>query len=478
MANIAIRNGNWVIQKTDDKSSEIYHVFNHVVTNVTKFFQNVANLINDMRTVLGSDFDDWFDSLIKEYIDSKYNSEIIKDNSMKILEFAEKYVKAKNIDISRYVDYSKKSSTSVLFDEKDIESILISSTALKIYSVFWYDNTLRLPDNIHRMVYKDLVKPCIDNGTTTKVYQIIRSRTCRSSITDRYMWDIIKISLIETPEHYTMHVFNYFMNNLFAALNLDTNPISYIVGIIDESIGWMLTTVYNNKIIYGEMFSDTEEIYGTSLHQNLVHIKCCNDTLGKVAKASMELVERQYNLSEEDFRKFRERLDFNTIIHPHLKRLTIPIISKVLGIPYSYLIKTPPSHLTLASIMMYECSKDILETRFPILREYLICSPIENIVVSSKSSYRLKNIEFIINDNMNRFFGFRDVYTRYRVMSSVCGVLSASKKNMEYVIDGQEMPRFNYKQLESEVCTFFGEFYSEKLDSSFDKMSERVDQYI
>lgn len=483
MIKIAIEHGNWVISDVENNKSNVIHVFDHVKVNITNNFEVVAELVDSLTEVFGDEFQDWFKELITSYINSNYNSEILLDNCDKILDFSSRYIDGNDVDYSKFVDYSKKSSTSILFEEEDIRAIILSSTALKIYAVFWFDNILKLTDNVHRKVYSKLLSPCTDIETSTKIYQIIRSRTCRSSSTDKYMWDIIKLSLIETPEHYTMHVFNYLMNSLFASLDPNSNPVSFIVGVIDESIGWMLTTVYNNKILYGEVFGESDEIYGTQLHQNLVHIKCCNDTIGKAAKAAIDIVENNYGLDEDDFRNFRERLDYIIMLYPNMKRIIMPITSKVLGVPYSYLAKSPPVHIMLSGILMYECGRGLLDISFPILTEYLVCCPKNRLISSSKSSYKIKNLEFVINNKekhllYEKIFGIPQIDIKYKVMSSICGVLSACKRNMIYLVDGTPLPRFNYGDLENDVCKFFIELYSDQLDDVFEKMSKIADTYF
>lgn len=483
MIKIAIEHGNWVISDVEDKKTNVLHAFDHVKVNITNNFEVVAELVTKMTEMFGDEFQDWFKELVTSYIDSNYNSEILMNNCDKILDFSSRYIDNNGVDYSKFVDYSKKSSTSILFEEEDIRAIILSSTALKLYAIFWFDHKLKLTDNVHRNVYAKLLTPCTDIETSTKIYQIIRSRTCRSSSTDKYMWDIIKLSLIETPEHYTMHVFNYLMNSLFASLDPNSNPISFIVGVIDESIGWMLTTVYNNKILYGEVFGDSDEIYGTPLHQNLVHIKCCNDTIGKAAKASIDIIENNYGLDEDEFRSFRERLDNIIMLYPNMKRLIMPVTSKVLGVPYSYLSKSPPVHIMLSGILMYECARGLLDTRFPILMEYLICCPKNRLITSSKSSYKIKSLEYVINEDLDKeisekIFGIPQKDIKYKVMSSICGVLSACKRNMIYLVDGSPLPRFNYGDLEIDVCKFFIELYSDQLDDVFKKMSEVADTYF
>lgn len=473
MIQIAKKNGIWVVLIND----EFVHAFDHIKNNLTNNFINVSKFLDEMVET-DSEFTEWFSNFFTEYVSSSYDSEIFIKNVDKFLLYSDKYINSKNVDYAKFVDKTKKNNTSILFDEKDIRAISLSSTALKLYSIFWYDTILRLPDNIHRIVYNELIKPCVELKTTDKIYQIIKSRTCRSYYTDKYMWNIIKLSLLESPENYTMLVFNYLMSSLFATLNPESNPIPFIVGVVDESIGWLLSSVYNKKIIYNEAFAGSDEIYGSGVHQNQIKIMCCNDTVGKASRISLEIVESSYGLDEEQLEKFRDRIEKVNMIYPYMKRLNMMILSEVLDIPFSFLEKSSPKHLILCGILMYECAKGIFDYRYPILMEYLLCCPEDSSIIAVKSSYRIKQIKLILNENEKKTFGFPNRYFRYLVLSSICGILNASKRNLVYMTDGSNIVKFNYLDLEEEVVSFFTDYYSGNLKEDFQKMRIKLDKYF
>ena len=470
--------GNWSLVKVDDDGTEetLYNM-NLIKINLTTKYEVVQNLIAELNETF-DDFPEWFENLVETYIKEKYNSEILVGNAEKIVEFSERYVESKNIEFSSFVDRKKKSKTSVFFDEKDIKAISISATALKIYSIFWHDAKLRLTENTHKIVYEKLLGPCIKADTTTKIYQIIRSRTCRSNITDKYMWEFIKISLLETPETYTMLVFNYLMNSLFSSLNIETNPVPFIVSVVDESINWMMCSVMNSKILYGEVYGSSEELYGSSFTKDSLYIYCCNDVIGKAAKAAMSLLESEYEIDNEQFNIIRERLDNVTVLHPHMKRLIMPIASHVLEIPYKYMLSAPPKHISLIGLFMYHCAEGLLLDKYPILCEYLRSVPKKTKITNNKSSYVVKKVELIMNDDESRVFGFRAKPLRFDIISCNCGVLSSTRKNLCNLIDGRDLPKFSYVELEKDAVGFYSELYSGELEGDLEAMRAKADAML
>lgn len=483
----------WTIWKTEEKGINPERLAQldlnpSSITNnfkiVTDLFKEFLRLEKTNEPLNGLSFHDWFIDLIKKY-DASSNFQDILDNAENILEYSKWYINAKNIDFNQFSKLEKKSKTSIMFLPEDIKAIVISSTALKIYSIFSYDKSLKVTENVHKQIYEKLVEPCVELETTTKIFQLIRSRMYRSSITDRYMWDMIKIVISETPDSYIMTVFNFIMINMISCLSAEKNPIPYLVSLIDDSVRWMMRTVYKDRIVYGEAFSGSDDIYGSSVSKESFYVYSCNDVIGKAAKIGMDLLETEYELVESQFNEVRDRIDEVDAINPTMKLLTFPIISNVLEIPYRYLLTCPPKHGLMMGIFMYFLSQNIIDKTYPIITEFLISCPKllddkgknKNRFDSTKSSYNIRDIEFIINNN-TKIFGFSSNVLKYNIMSSICGVLSASKKDLVHTITGRPLKKTNYLDLEHDVINFFISFYSNELDPIFNQMRNKADDYF
>jgi len=463
-------------------------------SSITNKFEIVLQLLDDMqKTVPG--FADWFTKLMIEYIDSNYNSELFLQEKDTLIQMVTLYIDSLNINFSEFSNIEKSSKTSIMFTEEDIKAITISSTCLKLYSIFWfgyetiseYDSekdkevkkqiNLKLTENVHREFYQELVKPCIETGTTEKMFQLIRSRIYRSNITDRYMWDLIKIAISETPLTYAMTVFNFLMINMLSTLSPKRNPVPFLVSIIDDSIRWLMKTVYKDKIIYGEAFSGPDDIYGSSLSKDSFYVYCCNDVIGKAAKIGMSLLDSEYHLNDEGFNSVRDRIDVVDTLTPPMKLLTLPIASKVFEIPYKYLLTCLPKHTLLMGVFLYHIAKGTMEESFPLMTEFLIATPKELKFLSTKSSYKIRNLEFILNDP-NPIFGFSSKTLKFDIISSICGVLSASKKNLVSVISGRPLRKVSYLSLEHDAVRFYTLLYSNQLDTMFTQMRDKAEVYF
>jgi len=468
----------WVLSELDDNGNYLRCLLEQNLTpsSITNKYNVVADLLEDMCRRI-KPFSGWFSKLIESYVNSDCNSEIILNNINQLLKFATIYIDSLNINFSSFTNMEKISRTSIIFTEDDIRAIAITSTALKLYSIFYYDGNLKLPANIHKEVYQILVSPCIENKTTTKMFQLIRARIYRSSITDRYMWDMIKMAISETPQSYVMTIFNSLMANMVCILSVDKNPIPFLVSITDDSVRWLMRTVYKDRILYGEAFSSSDDIYGSSLSRDSYYVYCCNDVIGKAAAVGMSLLETEYLLDQNQFDKVRDRLDIIDILTPPMKLLILPIASKVFEIPYKYLLTCIPKHALLIGIFLYHLSKDIIGEDFPVITEFLISCPKDVKYLSTRSSYKIRNTEFIINDP-TPVFGFKSKTLKFNIMSSICGVINASKKNLVSVITGLPLRKISYLNLEYDIIKFFTKLYANQLDNVFEQIREKSEAYF
>jgi len=522
----------WNLVYIEDEEETVIVELTLVTSSLTNKFIVIQKLFEEMNDIV-PEFSGWYRDIVREYIDSGYNAEIIMDSVPEMINMASEYLENKtvfnrdNVEVpllthfESFVDLKKASKTSILFEVADIKAISLTSTALKIYSIFCYDVNLKVPENIDRLIYDKMIHPCVEAGTTTKIFELIRSRTYRSSITDRFMWDMIKLMVSETPESYVMTTFNFLMKNLISIISVEKNPVLYLIGTIDYAIKWLMASAYEDKIIYGEAFGSSEDIYGSGVSKESFHLYCCNDVIAKVASAGMFCLENQWGLNDlraeqqetsgrllelkenvpasspeykeldrkneklfEELNKLegglaqsRDRIDALTYLFPPMRLLTLPIASRVFEIPYKFLLAAAPKHVMLMGIFLYELTDGIMREDFPILSEFLISCPENANFLSTRSSYKIRNLEFILNDK-NPIFGFNSKSLKFEIMSSICGVLSASKKNVVSVIDGSKLSKITYLDLESDVTEFYIKLYSGNLDKIFDKMRSKSNEYF
>lgn len=450
---------------------------NLLPSSLTNSFNIVQEVVDDIQKQdIGINFEEWFLGIINEYIESGKNSEIILSKMDEFLDVSKKYVISKGINFKKFANVKKSTKTSIMFMEDDIEALAISSTALKLFSIIASDDGMKLQGNMHKKCYEILISPCLEKESTTKIFQLIRSRIYRSSITDRYMWDLIKMFISETPENYIMTLFNFLMTNMLSTISIEKNPIPFIVSLVDDSLNWMMRTVYKDRILYNESYGGADDIYGNSLSKESFYVYCCNDIVSKAAKFGMDILENEHRITEEQFNEIRTTLDNVDYMPPSTKILTLPIASKVLDIPYKYLLTSPPKHALLVGIFLNYAGMGVLDEEYPIISDFLIACPNQMKFKSTSSSYKVRNLDYIINDDRS-IFGFNSKKLKFDVLSGICGTLSASKKDLVNIITGKKL-KFSFNSMEDDVILFYTKLYSNGLEDIFSHMRRKTDAYF
>lgn len=463
----------WKIIVENSKQDKISLDLDLIQVSLTNRFDIVQSFFKEMDELVPK-FSDWYYNIIKKYLDSNYNSEIIKNSIEDFIKYSKKYIKAKDIDYSKFVNRKKTSKTSILFEENDLESIAITSTCLKIYSIFCYDSVLRVPENVNKYMFNKFISYCVESDTTDKIFQLIRSRNYRSSNTDRYMWQLIKLRTLEDPESSVMSIFNFFMTNLLSLLNIDHNPIHFLIKIVDDNLRWMMMEVYREKIIFDESYSGSEDIYGTSVHKDIFYVYCCNDLISKASKLGLQFLESEFELTDEQFLDVKDRLDNIKILDPSMRLFTLPIISKVFNIPYIYIKNAPPKHIILIAVLIYILGKDTLVVKYPVLSNFLLACPIQNNSMIVKSSYKLRDVINVMESDVP-IFGLNSRKLKYDIISPICGILSSAKKNLVNIVDGREITKITYIDLEQDCIDFFSNLYSNGLSEMFNEIQLKFD---
>lgn len=466
----------WTLSLKKDGCEDIELNIRLGQSSLSNKFEVVSTTMDEF-TELIPEFSDWYYDLLKKYIDSKYNSELVRDSAPELIEYAKQYISLKEVDFSSFVNRKKTSSTSILFDEEDIQNIAVTSTCLKVFSIFTYDTTLRVPENINKSIYNSFVSDCIEYGTTDKIFQLIRSRNFRSSTTDRYMWELIKLRTLEDPETSVMSVFNFFMTNLVSLLDVTQNPIYFLVKIVDDSLRWMMKEIYREKVIYDESYTSSEDVHGSFVHKDIFHVYCCNDLISKAAKLGMKLLEEEFEITDTEFIYLKERLDGIKTLDPALRLFTLPIISKVFNVPYNTLKTAPPKHIVLIGSLLYILGKNTLCKDYPVLSEFLLLCPIKSNTVISRSSYKLRDITTILKDD-TPLFGIASKKLKYDIISPICGILNASKKNLINIVDGQYINKITYSDLEDDVIKFYTNLYANGLNTTFLTLQKEFDDRL
>lgn len=461
---------------------------NKLITNldlifspVTNKFNKITEFVEDCSKQLGEEFDDFFESLIMEYKDSSGSTDIKVENKKpgydaailiskipELKKFADKYLELQNVDFSNYVNLDKKSKNSIFFDAEEIENMIKASNYLKLYFVICQDTDLKPPAQYHKEIYSNLVEKIQTCSVVAKLFKLVSSKTYRYNLSDKTMWDFLKVVHCTTTDMHVSAIFNFLMNNILVTCETTSNPIPYFSSVIDESIRWILNGVYKDSVIYSDTIN-TEDIHTISGKDNLLSY-CYNDTIGKLVADSTNFLEA---VGIQDIGKFNNLV--SKLKEPSLlaNYITFPLLQKCFDIPYRYFKPIPTEHAYLLNILIYhylpEDIKEELSTITKLLLYYNEQRPI------TKTTYKIKETS-IFFETFRSFMGFKNQIFPYEFFSQLIGKLARN----QYIdfLTGKPIVNFPLIRLESDMTKFYNMYFSGQLDDICYKMAQNMEKHM
>jgi hypothetical protein len=202
--------------------------------------------------------------------------------------------------------------------------------------------------------------------------------------------------------------------------------------------------------------------------------------LCKRHETELHLLENEFKLSDQEYLNIQHKLDLLDDMIPSFRLIILPIASKVLEIPYKYLLKHSAKNVMLLGVFLRYISDNtnsIISTSYPLISDFLMGYPNDRTYISTASSYKIKLPEYIINNN-TPIFGFKSKILKYNILSCICGVLNSSKKNLNNLITGDSIICSNSNEFDQIMIDFFTEHFSNNLDIEYKKLEEKMDEYF
>jgi hypothetical protein len=266
------------------------------------------------------------------------------------------------------------------------------------------------------------------------------------------------------------------MNNIIILCEEDKNPITYFVGVVDESVKWFLRSVYKGSIVYDDSIS-TEDIHGININ-NLVTYSF-NDTLGRMKAIAFEKIykdlekENSNNLNRDDTDQyiinFHNRLSSIDYISPLCASLVFPFLSKMTGITYVHFKTISAEHAAVLSHYLNKLFNKVFKSDyknlFQLLDYYPLTSP------SINTTYKIKSIhEYIKTQNTEKsFFGFNTKTLPHRVLCHFVG--RVSRINFCHLITGQKLSGIPLSKVEADMIHLYTRLFAGGLDDKIDEMT-------
>ena len=446
-------------------------------SSVTNKFYIVTKFIERVAEHHGEGFSDWFVELLTVSQDENKRHYIMLNNISTIKKYADEYLDAQGIDYSQFVDKTKAKKNSILFEAEEIKEIIKLSNYLKIYSVISNNENLRLGRALHTKVYNQFASEITESEIIRKIYDVIKTKTFRYNLTDRFMWEYIKNIQGKDIGIHVIEIFNFIMNNILVLCEETKNPITYFVGVIDESVKWFLRSVYKGSIVYDDSIS-TEDIQG--INTDNLKTYSYNDTLGKLKSIAYEkiyeLLQRQSSVTmekEEDDEyiiSFHERAAEINYISPLSETLVYPVLSQMTNIPYQHFRTLSPEHSAVISVYMQALFRRVFGTNYKELFSLLNYYPLKSPSIST--TYKIKSIHEYLNTQQEtkNFFGFNIKLLPHTLLCHYIG--RVSRVDFCDLLTGKKLGGIPLSKIEGNMIKFYTLLFAGELKEKIDEMTK------
>jgi hypothetical protein len=449
-------------------------------SSITNKFEIVVNFINNLMSHHKKKFDVWFFNFLKECENEEIRAVVIDKNIDIIKAFVDDYIEKKGIDYRKFVDESKAKKGSILFQADEIKEIIKLSSYLKVYSFLSNTENLNVGEKLHKYVYNRFATSVVETDIASKIFSVVKTKTFRYNMTDKFMWDYIKSIQCKDIGIHIVEIFNFIMNNIIILCEEDKNPITYFVGVIDESVKWFLRSVYKGAIVYDDSIS-TEDIHGINV--NNLRTYSFNDTLGRLKGIAFQKVydqlEREHSMSienknDEYLIDFNQRVGNIEFISPLSNSIIYPVLSKITQITYIHFKTISSEHAAILSyythLLLQKVFKIEYKSLFSLLDYYPISTP------SLSTSYKIKSTPAYINfvNKVQNFYGFNSRIFPYEIMSHFVG--RVSRINFCHLLTGQKLSGIPLGKVEQDMFSFFIMLFSGRLDKQVAEMTKLMNE--
>jgi hypothetical protein len=459
-------------------------ILNLKSSSVTNKFNIVTDFVKGVNEVIGEDFEKWFFEFVKNYKnedDIQYlitNVGILKD-------YVDKYFEISEMDYSKFVDRTKVKKGTILFEPSEIKKIIKVSGYLKIYSFISSRQDIILSNSVHKKIYNMLVEDIMNTDVVYKIFNIVKTKVFRYNLTDRYMWEYIKMIQCKSIDVHTVEIFNFIMNQILILCEEDKNPITYFVGVIEESVKWFLRSVYKKTVVYDDSVS-TEDIHG--LNVDNLKTYSYNDTLGRlkgiaydyiykeIDKSTPMSVDPENDAADKRLAEFQQRVQDIEYISPLSDCLVFPLLSRITNIPYFHFKTLSPEHSMVLSVYLQKLLQQVFKSEYADMFSMLNFYPTSSPAVAT--TYKIKNVNndtgFInVQDKTNNFFGFKTKILPYKIMSYFVG--RTSRVNFFNIFDGTPYGGIPLSKIEGNMVKFYTLYFSNQLEDKIKELSDLVD---
>jgi hypothetical protein len=292
------------------------------------------------------------------------------------------------------------------------------------------------------------------------------------------MWEYIKNVQGKDIGIHIIEIFNFIMNHILILCEVDKNPITYFVGVIDESVKWFLRSVYKGSIVYDDSIS-TEDIQG--INTDNLKTYSYNDTLGRLKSIAYEkiyeLLQRQTTMTTEEVTEsdefiisFHERASEINYVSPLAETLVFPVLSKMTQIPYHHFKTLSPEHAAVISVYIQVLFRKVFGADYKDLFSLLNYFPMKS--PSLTTTYKIKSVhEYLkVQQEKKNFFGFNVKILPHTLLCHFIG--RVSRIDFCDILTGRRLGGIPLSKIESGMIRFFTLYFSGAMDEQIVEMTK------
>ena len=466
-------------------------------SSVTNKFKIVAEFVETMIEA-NPEFGKWFFEWILDCgsKDPRKNARSFSEVET-VQKFVDDYLDSLELNLEAFVDVSKAKKNSIFFTVEDIDSILRLSSYLKVYSFILNAAPLKIDEKTqqpedrfspypgptrHKEIYNKLAHKVIQSEVVNKIFDVIKTRTFKYNMSDKFMWEYIKTLHGKDMNVHIIETFNFIMNNIIILCEETKNPIIYFVSVIEESIKWFLKSVYRGTIVYDDTIA-TQDIHG--IHINNVMSFSFNDTLGRLKQIAIEFatdeMERCNSIKMVD--ENQRLIDFNGVlkdikwVSPLSQCLVYPLLSKVTDVTYIHFNTLSPEYAAPINYYVHSLLKKIFKGNYREIFSLLDYYPTKQ--PSTFTTYKVKDYQSF-NDKFERFrsfFGFGNREVFFKMLCFHVG--RVARVNWKHLItsDSKEggLPM---AAIEGEMIDFYVRYFSGNLTDEISRLQDLYNESL
>ncbi len=460
-----MKDGDTVVDELKLEASSVTNKFNLI----TEYIMNISNFH-------GNTFDIWFFNF---YNKCKNKPEIINTligDISDLKRYVNEYIDSKGIDFDKFVDRTKVKKGSILFEPNEIEQIIKTSGYLKLNSVISNNKNISLTKKLRKDIYNIVVEDISKNDIATKIFNVVKTRTYRYNLTDRYMWEYIKMTQCKSIDIHAVEIFNFIMNSIIILCEEDKNPITYFLGVSDESIKWFLRSVYKKNFIYDDSIS-TEDIHGLNIDNLKTYTY--NDALGRLKGIAYEQIVNDIEkdsstLIEENndaIIGFQQRVVNVKHISPLCDCLVYPLLSEMTEIPYRHFQTLSPEHSIILSTYLQKILTKVFKIEYEDMFSLLNYFPKSRPAIAT--TYKIKSMygkdSFIkIQNKVKNFYGFKTIMLPFDIISYFVGRIA--RVDWCDIYTGRERKGLPMTKIEKDAIHFYTLYFASELKDKINEM--------